>query len=117
MMRRTSDDRNKPRRLMFSSDNRSSIVGRSGPRNQDRMGAPKPAFFRHTTSGDNNLSAARFKMYFLFRPRNFKSGGMRAASSSISRFRNGTRTSRLAAIELLSVVMRFRQGRKVFRST
>jgi asparagine synthase (glutamine-hydrolysing) len=42
---------------------------------------------------------------------------MAIPSYLISRFRKGTRTSRFAAIDVLSVVIRFRHGRNVFRST
>src|SRR5215213_1038879 len=93
------------------------MSGRNGPRNHDRIGAPNPAFFLHTTSLGKTFSKARFSTYFRFNPRSFNRGGMRAAISIISRLRNGTRTSRLAAIDVLSVVIRFRHGRNVFKST
>src|SRR5262245_20205617 len=102
---------------MVSADNRSLTNGRNGPRSQDRIGAPNPAFFRQITSFGNTPSRARLSTYLRFNPRNLRLGGMRDVSSSISRFRNGTRTSRFAAMEVLSVVIRFKQGRKVLRST
>jgi len=92
-------------------------VDRANPRRVHRIGAPKPAFFRQTTSFAKTPSSARLSTYFRFSPRSFKRGGMRAAISIISRFRNGTRTSRFAAIDVLSVVIRLRHGRNVFRST
>ena len=55
-------------------------IGCKAPRSHERIGAPKPAFRRQTTSRGSSLSHAFFRMYFRFSPRNFKSGGMRAAA-------------------------------------
>jgi len=66
---------------------------KAGPEARNGWARQSPLFFRQTTSFGNNRSALRFNMYFRFRPRSLNSGGMRAASSIISKLRNGTRTS------------------------